>query len=56
MESYLIDVVGHRFVGVVWLIGGDLEQILLSNGSIEARAVVVAVVLLGQWGSGSTHA
>jgi len=56
VESYLIEVVGYRLLGVVWLIGGDLEQIFLSNGSVKARAIAIAaIVLLSQW-AGSTHA
>jgi hypothetical protein len=38
VESYLVGVAGRWIVGVVWLIGGDLEEILLSNGGVEARA------------------
>jgi hypothetical protein len=38
---------------VVWLVGGDLEQVLLSNGRVKARA---AVILLEQWAGGSTYA
>jgi hypothetical protein len=53
VESYLIEVVGRYCVGVAWFIGGDLEQKLLSNGSVEARD---AVIFLEQWVGGSTYA
>jgi len=51
VDSDLIDIVRVRGVRVFRFVRLDLEQILLSDGSVEASIVV----LLDQWAGGSAH-